>query len=274
MTMPRLKSLPSAALAALALLLTACAAPPPVPPSAPALRLEGPIVLLGEVHDHAAQHRLRLAALRDWVARGARPALLMEQFDRERQAEIDALRARQPPPDADALIAAVGGPGWHWPHYRPFVELALAEGLPLVAVNVGRAEARRIVRDGLAAHGFEAALPADLLEGIAAEIVASHCGQVDAPLARRMARAQLARDQAMARAVEAWAQRGPVVLLAGNGHVRTDWGAPRWLAPAVRARSEAIGFVEVGDPVTAFDRRVVTPAQARPDPCAGMRPPT
>jgi uncharacterized iron-regulated protein len=85
-----------------------------------------------------------------------------------------------------------------------------------------------------------------------------------------MAQAQVARDQAMARAIEAHADRG-AVLLAGNGHVRTDWGVPRWLAPAVRARSEVIGVVEVGDAVTAYDRRVVTPAQERPDPCAGLR---
>ena len=79
-----------------------------------------------------------------------------------------------------------------------------------------------------------------------------------------------ARDQFMARKLQENAQRG-VVLLAGNGHVRADIGVPHWLAPAVRARSEAIGVPEEGDTVTAFDSRVFTPAQARPDPCEKMR---
>ena len=70
--------------------------------------------------------------------------------------------------------------------------------------------------------------------------------------------------------VERNAQRG-VLLLAGNGHVRTDVGAPRWLSAATRARSEAVGVLEDGDPTTAFDRLAFTPAQPRPDPCDAFR---
>lgn len=234
------------------------------------LTLDRPIVLLGEVHDNAAQHALRLRAFEAVLARGTRPALVMEQFDRQRQPAIDARRRAAPPPDADAIIAAGAGgagAGWQWSFYRPFVALALAHDLPIVAANVGRDEARAVMRDGLAAHGFDADVPDALLQAQAQAIEASHCGRVGGDLARRMALAQVARDQAMARALQAHASRG-AVLLAGNGHVRTDIGAPRWLDAATRARSEAVGMVEVGDPTAAFDRRVVTPAQPRPDPCA------
>jgi hypothetical protein len=55
--------------------------------------------------------------------------------------------------------------------------------------------------------------------------------------------------------------------------VRTDIGAPRWLSPAARARSEAIGVLEEGDSGGAYDRSVFTPAQTRQDPCIGMRKP-
>jgi uncharacterized iron-regulated protein len=152
------------------------------------LELRQPVVLLGEVHDNAAQHALRLRAFEALLAGGARPALVMEQFDREHQAAIDARRAASPPPDADALIAAGrGGNGWQWPYYRPFVELALAHGLPIVAANVGRDEARRVMRDGLAAHGFDAEVPAEMLAAHAQVIEASHCGMVGGELAARMA---------------------------------------------------------------------------------------
>jgi uncharacterized iron-regulated protein len=238
----------------------------------PALRFEQPVVLLGEVHDNAAQHALRLRAVEDWLASGARPALVMEQFDSERQDLIDRLRAASPPPDADALIAAAGGSGWHWPFYRPYVALALRYRLPIVAANVSRDEARRVMSEGLQATGFDPAVPPDLLELQAKSIEAGHCGMLDEPTARRMALAQVARDQAMARAIEANASRG-VLLLAGNGHVRVDAGVPRWLSASTRARSQAIGLLEDGGAGDGgrFDRVLHTPAQSRADPCAPLR---
>lgn len=264
------------ALAAAALLLAGCAAPRGEAP----LRFTKPLVLLGEVHDHPQQHALRLAALREHLAGGARPALLMEQFDRPQQAALDAaLAAQRGPfmaPDVRAVLAAGQGAGrgagWHWPFYEPFVALAMRHELPVVAVNVGRDEARAVMRDGLAAHGFDATVPEAVMATLAAAIRDSHCGMVDEATARRMALAQVARDQQMARALMQHAARG-AVLLAGNGHVRTDVGAPRWLDAATRARSEAIGFLEQGDPTTAFDRIVFTPPHTRPDPCAAMRAP-
>lgn len=258
----------AAGLAAVLALLAGCA----TPSGGGALRFKQPVVLLGEVHDNAAQHALRLEAFSAWLDSGARPALALEQFDRERQAQIDRLIAQSPPPDANALIAAAGGPGWAWDHYRPFIALALQHGLPIVAANVSRTEARRVMREGLAAAGFVPEVPAAVLKAHAEDIEASHCGVLDAATAQRMALAQVARDQHMARVLQQHAGRG-VVLLAGNGHVRTDVGAPLWLPSELRARSEAIGVLEEGDPETAYDRRIYTPAQERPDPCAAMRPP-
>ena len=183
----------------------------------------------------------------------------------------DALREKSPPPDADALISAAGGAGWEWRHYRPFVALALQHGLPIVAANVSREEARRVMAAGLQASGFDADVAPDVLLALAADIEDSHCGLIDGATARRMALAQVARDQAMAAAVDRHAWRG-VLLLAGNGHVRTDAGVPRWLDPATRAKSEAIGLLEEGARERGhFDRVVLTAAQERADPCAGMR---
>lgn len=236
-----------------------------------ALRAQ-PLVLLGEVHDHPAQHALRARALQRLLAEGARPALLMEQFDREQQPAIDRLLAT-PGADADALIAAAwpqGNAGWQWPLYRPFITLALQHRLRLVAANVSRADTRRVISGGLAAAGFDAAVPADIADAQAAAIVASHCGQVDEPLARKMMLAQVARDQFMARQLVAHADGG-ALLLAGNGHVRRDIGVPRWLPAAWQPRSLVIGLLEPGAaPAQAFDLVLRTAAVERPDPCAGM----
>src|SRR6478609_3471856 len=74
-------------------------------------RLRGDaLVLLGEVHDNAQQHQLRLVALQRAFASGWRPAIAMEQFDREHQADIDRAR-RERPADAQHVIDAAAPAG-------------------------------------------------------------------------------------------------------------------------------------------------------------------
>ncbi|MEP6876332.1 MAG: ChaN family lipoprotein [Burkholderiales bacterium] len=234
-----------------------------------------PIVLLGEVHDNVAQHALRAQALRALLDSGARPALLMEQFDRERQADIDRALARPGvgPDDVIAAAAPDNAPmqGWSWPLYRPYLVLAIEYRLPVVAANVSRADTRRVLANGLPALGFDAAVPPDIAAAQAQAIADGHCGMLDDAQAGKMTGAQVARDQFMARAIEANAARG-VVLLAGNGHVRRDVGVPRWLNGETRKRSVSIGLLEPDDPnAAAFDIALTTPVQVRADPCAGMR---
>lgn len=263
-------------------LLAGCAGKAPLPADLPALRAgPGQALLLGEVHDNAAQHALRQELLAALLARGDRPALLMEQLDRERQPALDA--ASRPGGDlspaaldaqVDAVVQAAGSaPGWHWPFYTPYIRLALLHGLPIVAANVPRAEARTVMQQGLAATGFDAAVPDDIARAQATAIEASHCGQLTATQAGRLALAQVARDQFMARLVARHAGRG-VVLLAGNGHVRSDIGVPRWLPADLRARTRVVGALEADSTEpAAYDTVLRTAAQPRTDPCAGMRMP-
>ncbi len=266
-----------------------CATPTPLPTPLPAplpaampsplpARLRGPGVLLGEVHDNPAGHALRLALFDAWLAEGARPALAMEMLDHGDQPAIERLRGQGMDAAAfvDAVLAArppeAGRGQWDWRFYTPFVERALRLGLPLVAANVGRVQARELMRSGLAAHGFDAEVAADIVAGQTRSIEASHCGHVDPALAGRMVLAQVARDQQMARAVQAHIGRG-VLLIAGNGHVRSDLGVPRWLDAATRARCEAIGVLETGDDTAAFDRILRIARLDRVDPCSTMKPP-
>ena len=268
------------ALLAAGALLCACAQAPQartdVQQLTAALRSR-PIVLLGEVHDNAQQHAMRAQALRALLETGARPALLMEQFDRERQPDLDRALAR-PGVSADDMIAAASAgsqpsaSGWSWPLYRPYIALAIEYRLTLVAANVSRSDTRRVVAGGLASLDFDARVPADIEAPQAQALVESHCGLLEARQAQTMVAAQVARDQFMARAIEAHAARG-AVLLAGNGHVRRDIGVPRWLDAATRERSLSIGLLESADAAdaAAFDVALTTPAQTRADPCEAMR---
>jgi uncharacterized iron-regulated protein len=252
-------------------------------------RVRGDAVgLLGEVHDNAAPQRHRLEVLRRAVAAGWRPAIAMEQLDRERQADVERAR-RERPGDAQHVIdlaaPARGAGGWNWEHYRPFVDLALRQDLPLIAANLSNADTAKIARGGyaavfapaeIAALGLDRPVDAAWQAAQEREIDAGHCGVLPKEVWPRMARSQFARDAVMAGALRGHG-RG-VVLLAGNGHVRKDVGVPRWLA-IEPGRVLAVGYLEAsGDAAAlpasdAFDAVVTTPPAERGDPCAAFTAP-
>lgn len=264
--------------------MAACAAPERLQPWEPHLSGNA-IVLFGEVHDNAAQHQLRLDVLREALAAGWRPAIAMEQFDLERQADIDRAR-RERPRDAQHLIdqAAGSGQGWNWAFYRPYVSLALEYDVPLLAANLSNADTRRIVRGGLAASfgperlmalGLDRAIASDWQQAQEREIDRGHCGALPTALWPRMAQAQFARDAVMADLLRHHATHG-IVLLAGNGHVRRDMGVPRWLGTDA-SRLFTVGMLERDDvdtPPDAFDATLRTEGVDRPDPCAEFKPRT
>jgi uncharacterized iron-regulated protein len=250
-------------------------------------RLQGnAVVMLGEVHDNAQQHRLRLEVLRRAFVAGWRPAIAMEQFDRERQADIERAR-RERPTDAQHVIDLAAPPsgrpgaGWNWDFYRPFVALALEYDVPLIAANLSNADTTKIVRGGFAAVfdsasiarlGLDRPIADDWQSAQEREIHNGHCGVLPPATWPRLARAQFARDAVMAHALRQHA-KGGIVLLAGNGHVRRDIGVPRWLDGDQR-RTFTVAYLEDDDgstPVAAFDAVVRTEVAARSDPCESFK---
>jgi uncharacterized iron-regulated protein len=277
---------------ALALCVGACALPPAAtgggPPAVSAEALADamarrPVVLLGEVHDNAAQHAVRLQALQRLLARGARPAIAFEQIDQDRQAVIDGIRrgGGDAAAQADRIIAQAGAKGWDWPLYRPYLLLALDNDLPVVGANLSRALAMRVATEGpgavfdpaqRAALGLDRIAP-DIERSQEYEIALGHCGQLPPDALPAMAGAQIARDAMLALSIAPYFGRG-VVLLTGNGHARRDIGVPRHLAPGDRERVISIGLLEDDDKAAGqaahFDVSFVTPVQARADPCANF----
>src|SRR5690606_17942730 len=95
-----------------------------------------------------------------------------------------------------------------------------------------------------------------------------HCGLLPEGAVGAMADAQRTRDARLARAVaDARARTGlPVVLLAGNGHLRRDIGVPRYLEalrPSDRIVSVALLEGEDALQPEPFDRVLRTRAQPR-----------
>jgi uncharacterized iron-regulated protein len=236
-------------------------------------------VLLGEVHDHRDHHRLHAELL---ATLGSGRALVLEQFDRDHAAAL-AEAARRPGVTLDAVLEAgrFDRKAWRWPQHEPLLRTALAAGMPLVAGNLSRAEARRVYAEGwAAAPGLSAALVASTWNdardaALRRDLMASHCGQLGASHLPGMVTAQRARDALIAQAVAAHPR---AVLIAGNGHVRGDYGVPVYLrALHPGARILSVGFLETLPDAAVlraraqpFDYVWFTARRDAPDPCAGV----
>lgn len=245
-------------------------------------------VLLGEVHDNAGHHRLRRDLVATLIDGGRRPAIAMEQFDREYQEALDRA-LDEPAPGPETVKAAVhfNEKGWNWPYYEPIVRLALEQRLPLRAANLSRADAFRVSTGGavavlgadkVRALGLDEPLPAPARLKLEQVIEKGHCGKAPRERLAGIVAAQRARDAVMADVLRRDSGAG-AVLIAGNGHVRRDFGVPHYLGGNDIA---VVGFLEVREerqtPADYHDRRdpeydyiVFTPRTPRPDPCADIR---
>jgi len=237
--------------------------------------VEDAIWMMGEVHDNPDGHFFRLQDLSRVLGGKWRPALLMEQFDTDRQPDLT--KAWQTCKDADCVIKmASDGSNWQWDLYKPLIDLALQYRLPLVAANLSRENVRKVMKSGYGSvfdeatikqFGLDRPLPATYLQSQANEIDRGHCSMLDAQTIDMMVMGQIARDVNFARLIEQFAPQG-VVLIAGNGHVRKDLGVLQWLPPAIASKVVVSGYVEPeGADALLFDRMRIVPKHARPDPC-------
>jgi uncharacterized iron-regulated protein len=243
-------------------------------------------VLLGEVHDNAEHHRLRRNLLAALVRDGRRPAIAMEQFDREHQPAMQRVQdGPAPTPEWLKTAGHLNSEGWNWAYYEPIIRLALDHRLPILAANLSRADAFRVSTEGAAAVLGAAAvstlqldqpLPDAAQLKLDQVIEDGHCGQAPSDILPGMVAAQRARDAIMAHTLQAHAS---AVLIAGNGHVRRDFGVPHYLARYPQGDDmRVVGFIEVDadqlaptDYVSAgppeYDYIAFTSRTPRSDPC-------
>lgn len=225
-------------------------------------------VLLGELHDNAWHHRRRGELI---GALGPVPVVA------EHLTRGQAVRFGH---DLLASLQAAGfeAQGWDWPVHEPLFAAIRQAGAPLGGGNLPRDVVRQVARDGqppadLAALIASAPLPAAAQAALDADLLQGHCGHLTPARLPAMRQAQRARDAAMALALQAAATR-PALLVAGNGHVRTDYGVPPLLqALAPGRRTLAVGFGEHGDDwrQAPYTYLWITPRQDRQDPCKGLK---
>jgi uncharacterized iron-regulated protein len=246
---------------------------------------EADVVLLGEIHDDPAHHRRQAEILTRMAALGLAPTVVFEMIPTDLQEALE--RAVDDGAGADRLADVVGWEerGWgDFALYRPVIEAALGADLRIVGGDLPDALKRRIGRDGAATLedwdrsrlGLDAPLDPAARSALEAALAEGHCGLLPADRLPAMVDVQRARDGSMAETIRKAAGFGPVVLIAGQGHVREDFGVPSVLArTASHLQVLSVALAADGsEPPGVFDVVLGTgAAPAREDPCASFRLP-
>jgi uncharacterized iron-regulated protein len=236
------------------------------------------IYVLGEVHDNPAHHLMQA----EIVARVRPTALVFEMLTPSQAAASEGVDRS----DASALDAAFGWEAAGWPPFAMYAPIFA--GAPDATI-IGAALTRDVLMEAAAqdaasvfgeASGAFGLTPLDAadLDARVAEQAEAHCGAMPAEMLPGMVEVQRLRDATFARAaIDAFdAGGGPVVLITGTGHARTDRGVPAYIRKArpdltVWALGQVEGAPEAGDP--PYDAVVVTDPVERDDPCAAFAAP-
>lgn len=234
------------------------------------------VVLLGELHDNPRHHALRGELIARFA--GKQTTVVAEQLPAPARVAFNS-QLRD-----DLEAAGFDGKGWGWPLHEPLFDDIRALGLSLVGGNLPKGFSKQLMTKG------ESALPAPLADAYAqsplsaaaqgrldGDLVDGHCGKLPEKYVAPMRLIQRATDLSMANALLA---HRPSVLVAGNGHVRKDYGVPQVIsALAPSAKTAAIGFFEKGTDrqelvqslAGRYDYVWLTERAERSDPCENFK---
>ena len=237
------------ALAAVILLIANAAGAQDLPPA--------DIYVLGEIHDNPAHHAMQA----DLVAQLRPSAIVFEMLSEDQAERIGP----ETPRDAATLGPLLDWAESGWPDISLYAPIMAVSDAPILGAAGAPGD--------LSAYGLDAPLPPEeqaAREELQAE---SHCGALPEDVLPDFVARQRAVDaQFAARTLDALEAYGaPVVLIAGNGHARTDWGVPAAIA-RVRPDTKVVAVVQgEGDPTVPGDVVLQAEAQDRGDPCDAFR---
>ena len=235
------------------------------------------ILFIGEQHDNPHHH----AAQARYVAETAPLALVFEMITPENAESIQPQHRLDPEKLEQVLEWEASG----WPDFEMYFPIfAAAPEARIYGASVSREQLRAVVMGepavsvlGETAAQFALDIPLAPDEQAEREALQreSHCNALPEDLLPGMVSAQRVRDAALAQAALRALDEtgGPVIVITGNGHARTDWGAPFLVAKAAPDVSvHAIGQGEGGAPPPgAFSSVEDQPGVDRGDPCDAFR---
>lgn len=233
------------------------------------------VVFLGEVHDNPRHH---IHQTRATVAIAPK-ALVFEMLTPEQAAAVPA-----PLPDQDTLAALLDWDNSGWPDFAMYYPIfAAAPDAAIYGAALPRDAARAAMQDGPEAHfpgdparfGLTTPLTPEDQTAREAHQARAHCDALPEQLLPGMVTIQRLRDALLAEAAlrAHHDTGGPVVVITGTEHARTDIGAPAKLARAAPDLAQlSIGQFEIPqDTAPPHDLWLITDPHPRPDPCAAFR---
>lgn len=240
-------------------------------------RLRGAdVVLLGELHDNAHHHKVRAGLIPQFAT--DKTTIVAEHLPTGRRVTSTGSSL------SDLEAAGFNRTGWGWPLHQPLFESILGRGYALVGGNLPAGFSKELMTQGQAAMSLpmaqsyeRAVLPATARGRLEQDLIDGHCGKLPDKYLGPMKLVQRATDIAMAKSL---ITHRPSVLVAGNGHVRRDYGVPQVLSalePALKIIS--VGFYENGTDRSElikslagrYDFVWLTDEAQRTDPCADFK---
>lgn len=202
---------------------------------------EADVILLGELHDNPHHHRAR-AQLID-LLKDARRAVVTEHLSAPSSVTFSGSTL-------DSLESAGFSPqAWGWPLHAPLFDAVRASGASVIGGNLPKGFSKDIFKNRQQAfppqalHIYQQSPLSDTArQSLNQDLINGHCGQLPEQYLEPMRLVQRATDISMAIAL---IKNKPALLVAGNGHVRKDYGVPQVLAATDAAlKIISIGFYE------------------------------
>ena len=232
---------------------------------------EFPLVLLGERHDNADHHRLQAWVIDQLTSFGPR----VVGFEMLSENVANTLK---PFNNAEDFAESVDWAKSGWPEfsiYAPVFEAAIKAKSQLLAIHPSRERLMKLMRspetDSSEKKKGLGTLSDEGLKTLQATIKESHCGHANEKMVSAMVKAQRFKDHWMSQQMLEQSKGRPGILVAGNGHVRKDYGLPNHLSGSFKS----VGFVEVSPKakqaadyeVSHYDYVWFTPRWDSVDPC-------
>ncbi len=196
------------------------------------------IVYVGENHDQYSNHVMEMEIIKDLHRRGKKLAIGMEMFQRPFQKPLDDYIERRID-EREFLKKSEYFKRWgfDYNHYRPILEFARLESIPVVALNMKQEIVDKVFRSGL-----------DSLSEEERKFVPSAMDFSDEAYRKRLEKvfrehedfgaknfnffcqAQVLWDETMSESIDEFLKAHPsdhMVVLAGNGHLAYGSGIPK-----------------------------------------------
>ena len=228
------------------------------------------VVILGEIHDNPQHHLVQTEAIA-----AIQPSAVVWEMVTEEGAQRLAQKAATNPEELSRILRwAESG----WPPLSMYYPVFQASDAPVYGAMVPRAAARAAMERGAATalgadaarYGLTVPLAAQDQAEREADQLAAHCDALPAEVLPQMVAIQRLRDAVLTRAILRAEDEtgGPIAVITGNGHARTDRGVPTFLSrlrPGLKVF--VLGQSEDGVIHGTFDVVIDSPAAEREDPC-------